>query len=211
LVYRTALRQVSGDVHKAEEATQAVFILLARKASALTGHANLAGWLYTTTGNVVGNMLRAEWRRKTHEQEAVMNEITNDASTEANWENVRPVLDDALGKLGEKERAAIVLRFFEGRGFSEIGAVLKFSEDAARMRTGRALEKLRGLLMKKGITSTVAALGVMLTTEGVQAAPVGLAPIVVSAALAGGSTSVALGFLGFMSTAKVSCANHHVG
>jgi hypothetical protein len=102
-----------------------------------------------------------------------MNE--SDGESERVWSELAPVLDAAMGRLGEAERSAIVLRFLEGQGFAAVGAQLGISEGAAKMRVGRALEKLRGILGREGIVTSAAALGLSLSAHGVSAAPVGLA------------------------------------
>lgn len=191
-VYSAALRRLGGDRHLAEDVSQQVFAALAGQAERLADRAELTGWLYTTTRNVAANVVRGERRRKSREQEAtLMNEILAPATNEADWSRVAPVLDEAIDALAENDRAAILARFIDRRAFGEIGATLRISEDAARMRVERALEKLRALLERRGIGSTSAALGIALANHAVVAAPVGLAASVgagaVSAAVAGGA------------------------
>src|SRR5882724_4840264 len=195
LVYFAALRQVGGDTHRAKDVTQTVFTDLARKAAALSRHAVLAGWLYTSTHYAAAKVARAERRRKTHEQEAeTMKEILQDATPATDWERLRPVLDDVMLQLNEPEREAVLLRFFEGRPFADLGAKLRLSEDAARMRVDRALEKMHALLAKRGVTSTTAALGLALANQVAATAPVGLATTVTGAA-AGGATLTGITFM----------------
>jgi RNA polymerase sigma factor (sigma-70 family) len=208
LVYRAALRQLGGDAHRAEDATQIVFTLLARKADSLIRHPSFAGWLYTTTHFTVRDMQRAERRRQHRELEAhAMQELHADSATAADWEQVRPVLDDAMQALSEKDRSAILARFFEGCSFAEVGARLALSEDAARMRVERAMEKLRVLLTRRGVTSAASALGVMLASEAAAAPPAGLATAVAGSALASagiaGVTPSGWGIIQLMSTTKV--------
>src|SRR5262245_28215829 len=155
LVYSAALREARGDASTAEDITQAVFLELARKASKLAGHPALAGWLYSCVRRMTANARRAEDRRHRREQEAqTMNDLLSPNSSESDWRHVQPVLDDAMHELGETDRTAVVLRFFEERSLKEIGLALGLNENAARMRVDRALEKLQALLAKRGITST---------------------------------------------------------
>lgn len=188
-VYSAALRQVNGDAHLAADATQLVFTDLARKAAALANHHVLAGWLFTSARYAAAKLVRGEQRRHAREQEAhLMQELTHDdPAAQLDWTRVRPVLDDALNELAEADREAILLRFFEGRDYAAVGARLRLADNAARMRVDRALDKLRALLERRGVTSTSAALAAALATQGVIAAPAGLAATVTSAALAGGA------------------------
>jgi TonB family protein len=133
-------------------------------------------------------LVRGEQRRRTREQEArTMHEIFGESDPAANhdWARIRPMLDAALAELGEADREAVLLRFFEGRDFAGVGERLRLNENAARMRVGRALDKLHAALARRGITSTTAALGVALASQAVVAAPAGLAATVTGGALAG--------------------------
>src|SRR4051812_30163799 len=195
LVYSVALRQVNGDAHLAADATQVVFTDLARKAATLTGHHVLAGWLFTSARFAAAKLVRGEQRRHAREQEAqLMQELFRDDPTaQLEWERVRPVLNDVIGELGETDREAILLRFFEGRDFASVGAKLRLTDNAARMRVDRALDKLRGLLERRGVSSTTAALATVLGNQAVIAAPVGLAATITGASLAGGLAGATAG------------------
>lgn len=188
-VYAAALRQLGGAAHRAEDVTQQVFIDLARKAATLARRAEIVGWLHTSTHHAAAKLQRDEQRRQHREQEAhSMQDIrVGSASDNVDWERLSPLLDSTLQELGERDRTAILLRFFQGRRFAEIGQRLGMSEDGARMRTERALEKLHGLLARRKITSTTAALGLLLANQPAMAAPAGLAASVARAAL--GATS----------------------
>lgn len=186
LVYSVALRQVGGDAHLAQDVAQRVFADLARKAPALSRRATLGGWLYRATQFAANDLVRSERARRAREQEAqLMHELSRDPHAAADWEKLRPVLDVAINELGEGERDAVVLRFFEARPFAEIGATLRVTEDAARMRVERALEKLRTALARRGVTSTGTALAAVLANQLNMAAPAGLAATVTGAAMAG--------------------------
>ena len=216
LVYHAALRQCGGDGHRAQDVAQAVFTDVARKAGSLARRPALAGWLHTSTRYAAAQAVRGEVRRQAREREAhAMNEILAKANGEdpaaADWEQIRPVIDVALHALGERDREAVLARFFEGRAFAEIGARLRLTEDAARMRVERALEKLRVALVKRGITSTATALGIALANQVTAMVPAGLAASVTSAALAGAGAvmvgaagGLAGGILTFMSTTKIT-------
>jgi RNA polymerase sigma factor (sigma-70 family) len=194
LVYSVALRQVR-DPHLAEEITQAVFIILARKADSLGDKTILAGWLCRTARYVSTRALRTQIRRQQREHEAHMQSIFNaggDApspSEAETWRHIAPLLDGAMDKLGQKDHDALVLRFFENKNFAEVGAALGASEDAAKMRVNRALEKLRKIFTKRGIVSTTAILAGAISANSVSAAPVGLAKTVTVIAVAKGAAS----------------------
>jgi len=194
LVYYAALRRVGGDAHLADDVTQSVFADLARKAASLQDRPVLAGWLYTSTRFAAAQAVRSEQRRRTHEQEAhTMHELH--AEPETNWEQLRPVIDEALDELNDTEREALLLRFFESRPLAEIGARFSLSPDAARMRVDRALDKLRGLLASRGIASTAAALAAIIASQSGLAAPAGLVARVVAGVLgrAGAATTAGIG------------------
>lgn len=199
LVYSSALRQLGGDTHLAQDVAQTVFTALARKATALSGHATLAGWLYLSTHHAAAQAVRSNRRREVREQEAhAMHDALESSTRGTDWDRVRPVLDNAMRDLGETDREAVLLRFFEQRPFVEIGAALNLSEDAARMRVERALDKLHALLARRGITSTTAALTAALADQAMVAAPAGLAASVTSVAVYQSAAATATGF--FMNT-----------
>jgi RNA polymerase sigma factor (sigma-70 family) len=186
LVYSAALRLVHGDVYSAQDVTQQVFIEVAYQAKRLALHPALVGWLYTTTRLMALRVNRTEQRRQAREQEAyTMNELLHDDAPASDWNQLRPVIEDVMQEIDDKDRHAVLLRFFQNRTLNEVGAALNLSENAARMRVERALEKLRGKLARRGITTTAAALAALVSANAVQAAPAGFAATLSSAAIAG--------------------------
>jgi uncharacterized protein (TIGR03435 family) len=187
LVYSAALRQTR-DPQLAEEVTQVVFILLARKAASLGAKTILTGWLYRTACYVSGSALKHERRRQHREQEAYM-QSELDAQAGPTWNQLSPLLDEAMLRLGQTDRDALVLRYFEGRSLNEVGSALGASEDAAKKRVNRALEKLRHYFAKRGVDSTTAAIAENISAHSIQAAPVALAKTATAVALAKGAAA----------------------
>ena len=204
LVYSTALRLVGGDTQLAEDVAQTVFIGLARKGHALPSQVMLGGWLHQYTYHVATRAVRSERRRQTREREAVeMNTLQDDSG--ANWRQLAPILDEAITQLGSEDRTAIMLRFFERRDFRSVGEALGGTQDAARVRVNRALEKLHVLLKQRGVALSVGTLGSVLTAGTVTAAPAGLAVAISSTALASAAagTGTTLTLLKLMATTKL--------
>jgi len=183
LVYSAALRQTRNH-HQAQEITQAVFVVLARKAPSLNPRTVLAGWLFETARLTAANYVRGEIRRVRREQEACMQSDPNDP-TEESWRHVAPILNEIIGGLREKDRDAIVLRFFQDKDYREVAAALGATEEAAQMRVSRALEKMRKMFARRGVVLSAAALGGAIAAQGTQAAPAGLAATVAAGAVHG--------------------------
>lgn len=182
LVYATCRREV-GDPELAEDVTQAVFLILANKAPRLHGGDGLAGWLFQTARLAARNAVRQESGRLRREQELVEQETTrrlregtartaDHGDQDHPWQAVEPLLNEAVARLRPRDREAILLRFFEGRGLAEVGAQLGVSENAARMRVSRALERLHRSLVHHGaVLGGSVALAALLTDKAAQAAP----------------------------------------
>ena len=204
LVYSTALRLVEGDTHRAEDITQTVFLDLARLAHKLSAKTMLGGWLYRHTCFAAAETLRTERRRQVRERQAVdMNAHEDHAA--AHFAQVAPVLDEAMNQLSSEDQSAIVLRFFERLDFPSVGEALGSTEEAARKRVNRALDKLHELLTARGVTLSATALGTVLAARAVEAAPAAVVASVAQAALAGAAAGhgTALSFLKAMTASKV--------
>ena len=171
LVYSIAKRRVV-DVTLAQEVTQIVFIRLAKAPPKLDLEAQLLAWLHRTTVNVTIDTWRSETRRRNREQQAMLMEANT--PEDAVWEDISPNLDEALNQLNDQDRQALVLRFFSGKAMREVGAALAVSEDAAKMRVRRALDRLRTQLGVGGAACTAAVLETILDAHSAQAAPVQL-------------------------------------
>ena len=173
LVYSTAFRQLR-DPHLAQEVAQTVFCLLVRKARSLSKRSALVGWLYRATCFAAADVLRTERRRRERERKAGQMEIQA-TDTDTAWEQLSPLLDEAMNQLGEKDRLAVLLRFFQRKPMREVGQALGISEDAAKMRVARSVEKLRGFFARNGVACPAAIIAAVLSEKAIQAAPIGFA------------------------------------
>jgi RNA polymerase sigma factor (sigma-70 family) len=170
LVYRTCRREL-GSGTLAEDAAQVVFLLLARKAKTLRAVPSLAGWLFQTARFVAKDVRKQELRRKRREEAVMQESISQQVTPIPDWNSIEPLLNNALAALKPAEREAVLLRFFEGHTLAETGAFLGLSEDAARMRCARALEKLRRYLTAHGAAVTSVVLTGFLTSEAAHPVP----------------------------------------
>jgi RNA polymerase sigma factor (sigma-70 family) len=199
VVYSAALRHMNGDPHQAREVMQTVFTDLARKAGSLSetlrGGRPLIGWLYTSTHFASTHIRRAEARRQARETAAfAMSEVLTPACREAepDWEAIRPLLDEAMNALNPTDRDAVLLRYFSGGSLGRVGDALGISEEAARKRIDRALDRLKSWLIARGIQTTGAALAAGLGVHAVQTAPIGLSEELTRHALAVGAKNMAI-------------------
>lgn len=209
-VYSVAWRETR-DPHLAEELTQASFVILARKAAHLPRGTVLAGWLFNTVRYAARNARRAQARRQQQEAAlATMSPEDPSPDHETLWQQVSPVLNEALAALNTSDRDAVLLRFFEQRSHAEIAAALNTTEPAARKRLSRALEKLRSSLLRRGVAVSTLVLAGLLGARGLEAAPLTLGPSGVAAAAtntaAGSLSPIAVSTLRGLALAKVKTA-----
>ncbi|NNC39928.1 MAG: sigma-70 family RNA polymerase sigma factor, partial [Acidimicrobiia bacterium] len=176
LVYSSAHRR-TGNPQLAEEITQNVFAVLARKAESLRRHPSLQAWILETTRLQAASAMRSERRRQRKlaamksEADARQSEVCNPMENLAAWKEAVPHLDKGLDRLSEKERKIIVQRFYEGRKFREIAAARGESEGACKKRVKRALDKLSRVLSARGVTLSTTVVASALGTELARSAP----------------------------------------
>jgi RNA polymerase sigma factor (sigma-70 family) len=207
LVHSAAQRQVGGDSERAQDVAQSVFTELARKARTLTGRRCLAGWLYNTARFMALRESRSELRRAQRERAfLIMPNDSTESALDLAWKEIRPIIDEVMLELDERDRQAVILRFFQNHSLADISAMLQTTENAARMRVERALEKLRLRLSRRGIKSSAAVLGAALTTCAVSSTTPMQAALVIGPALgaaAAGTLSGSLSLLSFMTSTQL--------
>jgi RNA polymerase sigma factor (sigma-70 family) len=188
LVHSVALRHTANPQH-AQDITQAVFIILARKAGSLNRKTVLPGWLYHTARLTAANFQRAEISRVRREQEIFMQTSLQESAPDALWSEMSPLLDEAMARLGARDRDALVLRYFQNKSLSEVGIAMGLEERTAQKRVTRAIEKLRKVFAQRGVTLSGAAIAGAVSANSVQAAPVALVKTISAIAVAKGAAA----------------------
>jgi RNA polymerase sigma factor (sigma-70 family) len=169
MVHSAALRQTR-DRHLAEDVSQAVFLLLAQRAGTIGPRVVLSGWLYNAARYAGLAARRGSKRRRRHEQKAAdpMTSRKQPVDESFEWSEVEPAIDEAIARLREPDRVALILRYFENKSLKEVAAALSVTEDAAKRRCHRGLERLRKLLR---VGAPASGIGIALSANAVQAAP----------------------------------------
>jgi RNA polymerase sigma factor (sigma-70 family) len=183
LVYGTALRKVE-DCGAAEEISQNVFSALARKAGQFAPDDSLPAWLHKTALLESKFWLRGELRRRRREETAAeLGTTMNTPEDHSAFHALVPLLDDALLSLREKDRTALLLRYYEGQSLRDLGAVMGINEKTAQKRVQSALEKVAEFFKRRGFkTATVAATAAALQHTAISA-PATVVSTIVGAAL----------------------------
>ena len=193
LVHSVALRQVRSP-QGAEEVAQSVFVDLARSAHRLAANTVLAGWLHQVARRTAIDVVRRESKRVARERVAM--EIHDASQGDSVWVRVAPLLDEALQELGAKDRAAILLRFYQNKPLREVAEALGIGgDDAAQKRVSRAVERLRVLFARRGVSLTAGGLAEAIASNAVASSPIQLAGTITSTAM-GAATSAAVGVTG---------------
>lgn len=207
LVYSSALRRVGNDAHLAEDVTQQVFVELARQGRKLLSRQMLEGWLYTTSRFKAVDLVRSERRRRARELASVpVNGETPDSDRGQDWKQVGPLLESAMDSLSSRDREVLLLRYFRSKSFAEVGQRLALTEDAARKRSERAIERLRVAFAKRGVDSTAEALGLVIADQALGMPPAALITSVTNTALFSAQAAKGAGLLHLLTTTKVAAA-----
>ena len=190
LVYSVA-RRCTGNDADAQDVTQAVFIILARKANGMRAGTLLPGWLYETTRFTASRLLRSRERREQREQEASMQSESADPDPLAAWQQLSPHLEAAMSRLPARDRALLVFRFYENKSGPEVAALLGIRAETAHKRVSRAIDKLRRFFVKNGVTLSCTAIAGAISGNSIQSAPALLGRAVSATAVAKGATAAA--------------------
>lgn len=218
LVFSAALRRTR-DRHLAEDVTQAVFVVLAKKASRLDKREGaMSAWLLKCVRYASANAIKMASRRQKHEESARLAGAAGDGAGACSsnptdvliWQEIAGQLDDAVLNLSSLDRQAVLLRYFEGFSTQQIARTLNLTEGAARQRLSRALEKLRQRLSRHNgaMMSQIDAAGLagLLTSHAVQMAPAALGAAAVAtatgAATSAGGVLIAKGAMAMMAWTK---------
>jgi len=191
LVFATAMRKVE-DSGAAQEVAQNVFAALGRKAWQFAPDDSVPAWLHKSALLEAKSWLRGELRRRRREETAAeLGTTMKTSEDQPAFQALVPLLDEALLSLREKDRTALLLRFYESHSLREVGTAVGVSEDAARMRVQSALEKLAEFFKRRGFKTATVAVATAALEHTATTASAAVASAVVGAALRTAPTALA--------------------
>jgi RNA polymerase sigma factor (sigma-70 family) len=145
-----------GDPNDAEDALQATFLVLARKARSLWVRDTIGPWLHAVAHRIASHALSDRARRRRHERAAAGRTATTTAIGPAEPDEIGPVLHDEIGRLPESFRAPIVLCYLEGLTHDQAAHRLGWPVGTVRSRLSRGRDRLRDRLERRGVAPAVA-------------------------------------------------------
>ncbi|QDU19084.1 sigma-70 family RNA polymerase sigma factor [Urbifossiella limnaea] len=185
-------RRLLGNAADADDAFQAVFLVLSRRAAALRGVRSVAGWLHGTAVRVALKARTREARRRARERKAALMRPTDTPAAD-DWDDIAAVLDGELDRLGARYRDPVVLCCVEGRSREEAARLLGWPEGTVNGRLARAKALLRDRLARRGVGCSVAGLTTLLSARAAVAVPAELARVTLAAV--GGTVTPAVATL----------------
>ncbi len=156
------------DLHDVEDAFQATFLVLVRKAGSIAKADSVGSWLYGVAVRTAARVKAELASRKMHERQAIVVSAPQ-AETDLLWRDLRPVLDEELHRLPEKYRLPVVLCYLEGKTYEEAAQQTGWSKGTVSTRLTRARELLRDRLGRRGISLSGALLASLWTRDAVSA------------------------------------------
>lgn len=157
MVFFTCRRELRSD-QLAEDATQLVFLLLARKATGLGRNVSISGWLFKSALWISRDLSRNERRRIERDAKAVSMLIDSEEQADVHKRTIDPLINEGLCCLTDSDREAVLMRYFDDLSMTEIASVLQTSEANARKRISRSIERLREFFKRRRITVTTTVL-----------------------------------------------------
>lgn len=185
-------RRVLGNTHDAEDAFQATFLILARRAATIQSQGAVGSWLCGTAYRVSLKAKAGIARRRAQERQAGTTMLKPNKENEAAWKELKPVLDEELNRLPEKYRIPLVLCYLEGKTNEAAARELGWAPGSMSYRLAQARERLRERLVQRGVALTSALIGPALAAYAAADVPAQLlAPTVKGAVLFGTGQAVA--------------------
>jgi RNA polymerase sigma-70 factor (ECF subfamily) len=176
-------RRILGEVHSAEDAFQAVFMILVRKSASIRRPELLANWLYGVACRIARKAKISALRKESRERRAGRMPTQEQQLLDLEWAELKAVLDEELSQLPEKYRAPLVLCYLCGQTNAQAAAQLGWPSGSMSERLSRAREMLRKRLNRRGLTLSAGLLALLLTNKASSAA---VSPLLVEATVKSG-------------------------